>query len=62
MFADPVRLRHVSCTWFFRIFSAPVLLSGLLGPLTGRIGLDLWHALYKHVIDQAAHVAIDVIR
>jgi MFS family permease len=38
VFADPVsEALHLSLTWFFRIFSAALLLSGLLGPLAGRM-------------------------
>lgn len=38
MFADPVAAElHVSRAWFFAIFSAALLLSGLLGPLAGRM-------------------------
>ena len=38
VFADPVAADlHLSHTWFFGIFSAALLLSGLLGPLAGRI-------------------------
>jgi MFS family permease len=38
IFAAPVSASlHVSQTWFFGIFSAALLLSGLLGPLAGRI-------------------------
>ncbi len=38
VFADPVSADlHLSRTWFFGIFSAALLLSGLLGPLAGRI-------------------------
>jgi MFS family permease len=38
VFADPISTSlHVSRTWFFGIFSAALLLSGLLGPLAGRI-------------------------
>ena len=38
VFADPVSADlHLSRTWFFGIFSASLLLSGLLGPLAGRI-------------------------
>lgn len=38
VFADPVCLDlHLSRTWFFGIFSGSLLLSGLLGPLAGRM-------------------------
>lgn len=38
IFADPVcRDLHLSRTWFFGIFSGSLLLSGLLGPLAGRM-------------------------
>ena len=38
VFADPVAADlHLSRTWFFGIFSGALLLSGLLGPLAGRI-------------------------
>jgi MFS family permease len=38
VFADPVAASlHISRTWFFGIFSAALLLSGLLGPLAGRV-------------------------
>ncbi len=38
VFADPVSSSlHVSRTWFFGTFSAALLLSGLLGPLAGRM-------------------------
>lgn len=38
VFADPVSASlHISRTWFFGIFSAALLLSGLLGPLAGRM-------------------------
>ncbi|HVE20951.1 MAG TPA: MFS transporter [Acidocella sp.] len=38
VFADPVAATlHISRTWFFGIFSAALLLSGLLGPLAGRM-------------------------
>jgi MFS family permease len=38
VFADPVSSSlHVSRTWFFGSFSASLLLSGLLGPLAGRM-------------------------
>lgn len=37
VFADPVSADlHLSRTWFFGVFSAALLLSGLLGPLAGR--------------------------
>src|SRR5471032_2745093 len=37
VFADPVsEALHLSREWFFGIFSAALLLSGLLGPLAGR--------------------------
>jgi MFS family permease len=37
VFADPIATDlHVSKTWFFGVFSAALLLSGLLGPLAGR--------------------------
>jgi MFS family permease len=36
--ADPIcRSLHISDSWFFGIFSAALLLSGLLGPMAGRI-------------------------
>jgi MFS family permease len=38
LFADPVAAElHVSRAWFFGVFSAALLLSGLLGPLAGRM-------------------------
>ncbi len=38
VFADPVSdSLHLSRTWFFGAFSAALLLSGLLGPLAGRM-------------------------
>jgi MFS family permease len=38
IFADPISSElHLSHAWFFGIFSAALLLSGLLGPLAGRI-------------------------
>jgi MFS family permease len=38
VFADPVSAGlHLSRTWFFATFSAALLLSGLLGPLAGRM-------------------------
>lgn len=38
VFADPVCLDlHLSRTWFFGVFSGSLLLSGLLGPLAGRM-------------------------
>ena len=38
VFADPVCAElHISRAWFFGIFSAALLLSGLLGPLAGRV-------------------------
>ena len=38
IFADPVSASlHISRDWFFGIFSAALLLSGLLGPLAGRM-------------------------
>lgn len=38
VFADPVSAGlHLSRTWFFGAFSAALLLSGLLGPLAGRV-------------------------
>ena len=38
VFADPVSASlHLSRSWFFGIFSAALLLSGLLGPLAGRM-------------------------
>jgi MFS family permease len=41
VFADPVSAElHLSRTWFYGIFSAALLLSGLLGPLAGRM-IDL---------------------
>jgi MFS family permease len=37
VFADPIsEALHLPRTWFFGIFSAALLLSGLLGPLAGR--------------------------
>jgi MFS family permease len=37
VFADPVSAAlHLSRAWFFGVFSAALLLSGLLGPLAGR--------------------------
>jgi MFS family permease len=37
VFADPVSVAlHLSRAWFFGVFSAALLLSGLLGPLAGR--------------------------
>ena len=37
VFADPIANElHISKTWFFGIYSAALLLSGLLGPLAGR--------------------------
>jgi hypothetical protein len=37
IFADPVSAAlHLPRIWFFGIFSAALLLSGLLGPLAGR--------------------------
>lgn len=37
VFADPISAElHLSRSWFFGIFSAALLLSGLLGPLAGR--------------------------
>jgi len=37
VFADPVtEALHLSRAWFFGVFSAALLLSGLLGPLAGR--------------------------
>ena len=37
VFADPIATElHLSREWFFGIFSASLLLSGLLGPLAGR--------------------------
>ncbi len=37
IFADPISAElHLSRDWFFGIFSAALLLSGLLGPLAGR--------------------------
>jgi hypothetical protein len=36
--ADPIcRSLHVSDSWFFGIFSGSLLLSGLLGPMAGRV-------------------------
>jgi MFS family permease len=38
VFADPISVAlNVPRVWFFGIFSAALLLSGLLGPLAGRI-------------------------
>ena len=38
VFADPVSAElHLSREWFFGIFSAALLLSGLLGPMAGRM-------------------------
>src|SRR3954452_14352318 len=38
VFADPISADlHLSREWFFGIFSAALLLSGLLGPLAGRM-------------------------
>jgi MFS family permease len=38
VFADPIcESLHLSRSWFFGIFSASLLLSGLLGPLAGRM-------------------------
>ena len=38
VFADPIAADlHLSRTWFFGIFSGALLLSGLLGPLAGRM-------------------------
>lgn len=38
VFADPVSAAlHLSRAWFFGVFSAALLLSGLLGPLAGRM-------------------------
>ncbi|HEY0910199.1 MAG TPA: MFS transporter, partial [Bradyrhizobium sp.] len=38
IFADPVSASlHLSRSWFFGAFSAALLLSGLLGPLAGRL-------------------------
>ncbi len=38
VFADPIATSlHVSKTWFFGVFSGALLLSGLLGPLAGRM-------------------------
>jgi MFS family permease len=38
VFADPVSASlHLSRTWFFGAFSAALLLSGLLGPIAGRM-------------------------
>lgn len=38
VFADPIAADlHLSRTWFFGIFSVALLLSGLLGPLAGRM-------------------------
>ena len=37
VFADPIAADlHVSKTWFFAVYSAALLLSGLLGPMAGR--------------------------
>jgi MFS family permease len=37
VFADPIATDlHISKTWFFGVYSAALLLSGLLGPLAGR--------------------------
>ncbi|MEI7709877.1 MAG: MFS transporter [Rhodospirillales bacterium] len=37
VFADPIANElHISKTWFFGVYSAALLLSGLLGPLAGR--------------------------
>ena len=37
VFADPIAVDlHVSKTWFFAVYSAALLLSGLLGPMAGR--------------------------
>ncbi len=37
VFADPISAElHISRSWFFGIFSAALLLSGMLGPLAGR--------------------------
>jgi MFS family permease len=38
VFADPISAElHLSRTWFFGIFSAALFLSGMLGPLAGRM-------------------------
>ena len=38
VFADPIAADlHLSRTWFFGIFSGALLLSGLLGPLAGKM-------------------------
>ena len=38
MFADPVSASlPTPCDWFFGIFSAALLLSGVLGPIAGRM-------------------------
>ena len=38
MFADPIATDlNISKTWFFGVYSAALLLSGLLGPLAGRM-------------------------
>jgi MFS family permease len=38
VFADPISADlHVSKTWFFGVYSAALLLSGLLGPVAGRM-------------------------
>src|SRR3954454_2839805 len=38
VFADPISVDlHLSREWFFGIFSAALLLSGLLGPMAGRM-------------------------
>lgn len=38
VFADPVSASlHLSRTWFFGVFSAALLLSGMLGPVAGRM-------------------------
>src|SRR3954452_2030891 len=38
VFADPISADlHLSREWFFGIFSAALLLSGLLGPMAGRM-------------------------
>lgn len=38
VFADPVSASlHLSRTWFFGVFSAALLLSGMLGPVAGRV-------------------------
>src|SRR3954470_21855947 len=38
VFADPISADlHLSRAWFFGIFSGALLLSGLLGPLAGRM-------------------------